>query len=235
MASALNPYLGMIQASFGGDPYNFVTGLAQAAHILKHGSAQEKAQFVHHMITSNGVDIATLDSLLVGQPPQQQAQTGGVDPNLIARAVQQQLAPMQQFVGSLQQRQQAAMQRIEHEEQDNLQAFAADPKNEFFSDVSGIMADLIDAQGARGLDMTYEEAYNAACQLHPSVKAVIMGRQQQSTAAALTEKARRAQAASASISNSSGTGTPGGSNVAPGGDDIRASLLAAARQHGAAF
>jgi len=231
MSSALNPYLGLIQTSFGGDPYSFVTGLAQAAQVLRHGSAHEKAQFVHHMIVSNGVDIPMLDGLLVGQPPQQQAQNG-FDPTQIANIVKQQLQPMQQFMGSLQQRQQQTLQRVENEEQDSLQAFASDSSNEFFEDVREIMADLIDTQAARGLDMSYADAYTAACQLHPQVKAVIMGRQQQETAANLTAKARAAQAASASITGSSGTGSPGGQNLTPESDDIRASLLASVRQHG---
>jgi hypothetical protein len=79
--------------------------------------------------------------------------------------------------------------------------FAQDPKNEFYRDVAGDMADILDMASKRNLNMSLHDAYTRACQLHPEVSKILMGR-----TSAPTQKQRRAA--------SSISGSPGGS-----GDD----------------
>lgn len=222
MTAVVNPHLSMIQST-GANPFEFIGGVLQAASILRGGTSQDKAGFVAHLIKQHGVDIAMLDSVLAGQPVPQ-AQGGGVDQAAIARLVQQHMAPVQQFMGTFQARQQEHMQRLESEVMSEIDRFAADTKNEFYEDVKGIMADLTEVAARNGRDLPMAEAYKQACLLHPGIEPVMIQRQSQTAANAANERARKAKAASVGIHGAPG-GTVGGS-VTPKTDSLRDTIAA---------
>ena len=176
-------------------------GLLQTASLLQMGSPQQKAQQVMALIKQFGVDIRTLDNILVGQAPPVEVQQG--------QQVQQQVdARMQQYQ---QQQQQHQQQQNQAQVTSEVEAFAADPKNEFYRDVSPDMADLMDMAGNRGQQMSLPDAYKKACQLHPQIGPILTARGNQTS----TQRKRNA---AASIH-----GSPGG----PGGDAAPGSTRAA--------
>ena len=61
-----------------------------------------------------------------------------------------------------------------------IQQFANDPANEFYSDVSAQMADLLDMAGNRGQNMSLEDAYKMACNAHPQISEIMKRRADQS-------------------------------------------------------
>lgn len=82
-----------------------------------------------------------------------------------------------------------------------IQQFANDPANEFYSDVQGDMADIMDMAAARGQKLGLKEAYDKACLMHPTISQITQNRQAQ---AAVQQKRQAA---------SSIHGGPGGAQV----------------------
>lgn len=217
---AVQPFQMAIQAE-GVDPITAVQNLMQVGSRLRFGTPAEKAQTVAQIIQAYGVDIQALDSTLAGvAPPQPQ----GADPQYIQQLVQQQLAP---FMQAAQQRQQAAVQQIEATTRTALQQFASDPKNEFFNDLRGTMADLIEVAERQGHQMSLEDAYQRAAMLHPEVSRVMLARQQGVNAQKLTSAARNAKAAAVSVRGSAPVGSPSGAEPS----SIRESIEAAIESH----
>jgi len=198
-ASQMDQVLAPHQQYFAmnGGPGQSIKNLLEAGSGLQMGSPIQKAQIVSNLIKQFGIDIGTLDNMLVGQepPPEQRQQ------NDIQQAVNQAVAPYQQQLQQQQQQQQYAQQQAQQGVQNDVQAFSQDPKNEFYNDVRADMADILDMASNRGRSMSMEEAYNTACRLNPEISKIMDARTQQ---ASLADK----RAAAASI-----TGTPGG----PGG------------------
>jgi hypothetical protein len=228
MTEVLQPYIPLIQAN-GGDPFQFVGNLLYASNALTHGSPKFKAEVVASLIHQFGVDIEMLDSVLAGLPVQ--SQKPAADQQILPQVqqlVQQQLAPVQQLLGQIQQQRQQAFQAAYQKETQSLEQFAADPKHEFFEDVREIMADLVEVAASRGYELSYEDAYAQACQLHPDVRSVIMSRnsnaQLQNTAQSLTAAAQRAKAAAVSVAGGPASGVPGGAPAGGAAPSIRASI-----------
>jgi hypothetical protein len=232
MTEVLNPYLPLIQAN-GGDPFRYVGNLLHAANALTHGAPQFKAQVVAELVRQFGVDIEMLDAALAGLPVPERSAGAPVQQLLpqVQQIVQQQLAPVQQFIGQIAQQRQQAYQRAYEAEVNALEKFASDPQHEFLDDVRDIMADLIEVAAQRGIDLSYEDAYRQACQLHPDVRKVIMSRnsntQTQNAAQQMTLAAQRAKSAAVSVSGAPATGVPGNAPAASPAMDLRASIEAA--------
>jgi hypothetical protein len=197
----VQPYQQAIQAETGGDPIAAVRGLMDTAARLRFGTPGEKAATVAQIVKSYGVDIEALDGALAGVvPPAGQPQQ--ID---VQGAVQQALAPLfQQAQARRAAQEQQAAQTIKTE----LDAFAADPKNEFFEDVRDLMADAIEVAARQGFDLPLNDAYHRACLLHPEVSKVMLARQQGQTAQTMTQAAQRARAAAVSVKGSAPVGSP---------------------------
>jgi hypothetical protein len=193
---AIAPFQQSIQAATGGDAMRAVTDLLGYDAQLRYGTAAEKAGTVARIIQNYGVDIATLDGALVGIAPEN---TGGTDPMLIQRAVQQALSPLMNAAQQRQaQREQAAGAEITRE----IDAFKSDPKNEFFEYVRNLMADVMEVASRNGEELSVADAYERACLLHPEVRKVIVGRQNGQSAQTLTQAAQRAKSAAVSVKGS---------------------------------
>jgi hypothetical protein len=197
MDQVLGPYQQLF--AMNGGPGQTLPGLLQTASLLQMGSPQQKAQQVAALIQQFGVDVATLDSVLVGQAPPD-------DPNQnIQQLVDQRFQQYQQQLHAHQQQQnQAVIQSEVHQ-------FASDPKNEFYKDVSSQMADMMELYSMRNQPLTLEQAYEQCCQMNPQIRQILEAR----TAQASVNQKRQA---AASVS-----GTPSG----PGDTNAPTSRLAA--------
>lgn len=224
MTQIIAPYMPMIQAD-GGNPFTAVQNLFQTAATLRTGTPADKARLVAEIVGSFGVDVGLLDSALAGVPLQQQ---GGADPAVLSevqRLLDQRLAPVQQIMSAAQQRAARQDQEARGHAQAEIERFAADPKNEFFSDVRDIMADLVEVAHRHGRDMPLESAYRQACQLHPDVAKVMLARSTSTSAQRLTAAAQRARAAAVSVSGAPIAGPAG--EATPADDSIRSHIEAA--------
>lgn len=200
-------------------PAQGVMDLLQTAATLQMGSPQQRAQTIHNLIQQFGVDVPALDQLITGgQPAEDQPQpaTSPVGPD-IQRMIAQAVAPYQQHMAQQNQQQQQYMQNTQNEAAQDLQDFAGDGKHEFYTDVRGVMADLLDMAGKRGQVMSLQAAYDNACRLDPQIDKIVQSRV---TTANLTKKRR------AAVSTS---GTMGGPGAGSGGGDesLTATLNAA--------
>lgn len=189
---AAQPYQALMAADGVTDPVAGAQNLFQTYATLKMGQPIQKAQVVADMIKHHGIDIATLDSLIVGESVSDA--TGSVQDQ-----VQQAMQPF------MQQMQEVPRQQEKARMQSELGEFAKG--KEFFNDVHIDMADLMDLAANRGQAMTMQQAYDKACQINPEVQSALEVRKTQKAA----EDMRRKQAASTSIS-----GAPNGSGQAIG-------------------
>ena len=178
MDRTLAPYSQLF--AMNGGPQNVMPGLLQTASILQMGSPQQKAQTLANLVKQFDVPIDHLDSALVGE-------TIEANPNdQIQRAIQQAMAPYQQYMMSQQRAQQGQIQS-------DLQNFASDPANEFYNDVRNEMADILEVYAKQGREITLKDAYNRACMMRDDIRALIEARSNRQASAS-----RRAAASSVS-------------------------------------
>jgi hypothetical protein len=218
---SIAPYQQAIQMETGGNPLQAVVGLMDTASRLRFGTPSEKAGLIAHLVKTYGVDIDGLDQALVGIAP---AAPQGFDPSMVQQAVQQQLAPLMQ---AAQARRTQSEQQTRAAVKTELDAFVADPKNDFFEDVRDIMADLTEVADKHGQPLSLADAYQRACLLHPDVSKVMLARQQGQSAQSLTQAAVRAKAAAVSVKGAAPVGSPDPTEPT----SVRAAIEAAIEAH----
>ena len=171
MDASLAPYSQLFAKN--GGPSEVLPGLLQTASVLQMGAPAQKAQMVAQLIQQFGVDIKTLDNMLVGKGPTQEVQ----QQTEIEQLLNQKLQPLQQQLQTYQQREMQQQQEAQQAVSTEIASFASDPNNEFYQDVKMDMADIMDMAATRGRNMTLKEAYDRACALHPQVSQIINNRQ----------------------------------------------------------
>jgi hypothetical protein len=214
------PYEMFIKAD-NSNPLQAIDNLMGTAAKLRTGTAPELASLMSNLIQQFGVGrfgqgfIESLDQALVGQVPQ-------VDPReqAIRRQLEQEIAPVRQFMSELQQQKQMQEQMQQQAAGSEVQGFLAN--HEFAMDVKDDMADLIELASKRGREMSLEEAYDRACRAHPEIGKIFQKRDQASQAASRNQVAQRARAASVSVG-----GAPTPSPSAGQGGDLRSALESA--------
>lgn len=197
VASAMQPFqqtLNQLQQQ-GVDAPTAITKLLQADHKLRYGAPEQKAAYLAELALQYGVDV---QSVAAAPRP---------DPNVIAMRQQLENMQMQRHQEQLaahQQQQQGMMQQI--------QQFAADPKNEHFDAVRGEMAVLLESGKAANL----QDAYEQAVWMRPEIRQTLLKRREAEAQQKALEQAQRKRAKTAAVSvKGSQTGTPG---TAAGGD-----------------
>ena len=175
MDRALAPYQQYLQMNGGAG--QAIQTLLQTGSGLQMGSPQQKAQIVANLIKQFGVDIKSLDSMLVGEAPTPEVQ----QQNQFSQMLDQRLGPLQQQLQQYQQRDQYNQQQGQNEVAQEVNQFGT--QNEFYSDVRGQMADLLDMAANRGKEMSMDEAYNLACASHPEISKIMNGRASQKSVA----------------------------------------------------
>lgn len=202
----ISPYQAFISAE-NSNPLQAIDNLMGTAARLRTGTAPELAQLMAGMVKQFGVGrfgnqfIEALDSALAGEVPRvdpQQAQ--------LQQAIQQQLAPVQQFMTQFQQAQAAQAERAQSEAANEVQQFLE--RAEFGEDVREDMADLLEIAQRRGRDLSLQDAYRQACLANPRVRQVLEGRAKQRGAQQLTGAAQKAKAAAVSVSGAPALAAP---------------------------
>jgi len=155
----LSPFQQWIE-HYGVQPNEVVQRMLNAHLTLLHGPADKKLEFARAMLKDYG-----LEQLL----PQQPGAQGSPPPDATA-AVQQLLQPIAQKVQQLEQMT-VGEQRAQLTKQ--VDAFLADPKNEFANELIPDMVKLID----RGLASDLQSAYDQACRLNETVAQKVIQRQ----------------------------------------------------------
>jgi len=227
MGGVLNPHMPRLQ-SLGVQPHVAVEKLLRSDMVLSTAPMAQRAQFMAKLISDYGIDIGELDRALQnagsGTP-------GSADPNMdgITRILQQELAPVRQFMQTQAQRTQQQEQQENNQLMSEVDQMAADDvKYPYFQEVREDMADIVELSAKKGVYVTMAEAYNKACQLNPAVAAEMeqarLAEQRRIAAVGNDTRARRAIAASRSITGSS-SGAPTGS--LPGPTDRRGTIAAA--------
>lgn len=213
----VQPYELLIRSE-NSTPLDAVDNLMRMAAVMRTGSPADKVNLVAGLISQWSVDIGMLDQVMA-------ARINGQQSPYPTQSWQQQQPPQQQFrdprvdqlLAQQQQAQQAAFQR-------EIDAFAADAKNEFFNDVKPLMSDLITMAATRGQVLSLADAYAQACRLDENVSKILSQRASARDAGANTAAALRARRAAASVK---GDSTLHDGATVPRDDSIRASLEAA--------
>lgn len=194
------PFQQFIQAA-GNTPAQAITELMTTAAQLTMGSPAKKAQVVQNIMKEYGVDVGLLDELLAGQPIPE-------DPNApLLTAIDQRLAPINDFMGNVQETRQAQTAEVTNEAATELAAFQQS-HSEFYEDLREDMADLLDMAANRGRSMTMEQAYERAAASHPEIGPILQQRAAAEAGKVTNDVAARKRAAASSIR---GTPNAGGS------------------------
>jgi hypothetical protein len=216
----IRPYEMFIRAE-NSNPLQAIDNLMSTAAKLRTGTAPELAQMVAGMVKQFGVGrfgqtfIEQLDSALAGEVPR-------VDPQAaqLQQVVQQQLAPVQQFMSQFQQAQYAQQQAAAQQAAGEVQQFLE--RAEFGEDVREDMADLMEVAQRRGRELTLQDAYRQACLANPRVRSVLQARAKTRGTQQLSGAAVRAKAAAVSVS-----GGPALSGATAEATDVRSAIEAA--------
>lgn len=209
MGQVLQPFTDMINATYQGNPLQAVNNLLTFERNMTSGNKQSKAQMTAQLIKQFDIDLPTLDAILsntdVPAEVKQQSE--------VQRLVDQQMAPVNQFMAN-QQKQQQQVQQIHHDQfQQSIQKMEADTlKYPHFVSVRDDMADMIEIGAKRGVAVSLEEAYNKATLMNGYPAAVeTLTETETATQKALKEHnaAQAAKEASVSVSGNpaSVTGT----------------------------
>jgi hypothetical protein len=207
----IKPYEALIRGS-GVTPMQAVNNLVQTAGSLMTGSKAQRAAIVAQLIATYDVDIPTLDATLAGKAvPKEKGNSDEV-----LRLVEERMKPVNEFISTVQGRQQASQQELMQDVARETNEFAEDPANEFFEDLRDEIADLLEVAARRGRKMTIKEAYDRACQSDPDVSKVLA---QRSEAARTAERAKNYdKSRRATVSTT--PGIPGGVGKAGGGAPV---------------
>lgn len=185
----LAPHQQRLMNSGVNSPLKMIGNMLDAEHRLSAGDAHTRAATIANLITGYGVDINVLDEILAKQGRQPAA--GAPPLPDIERIIEQRLAPVNQFLQSQQQAQQAQLETTINKFSENA---------EFLEDVRLDMADILDLAAARGQVVSLEEAYQKACAWHPEVSKIIEARNKQAQLMGTQNDLQRKKQAAASIS-----------------------------------
>lgn len=206
LARTIAPYEAYIRAE-NASPLQAIDNLMATAVKLRTGTAQELATMMAGLVQQFGTGrfgnqfVEMLDSALAGAAPR-------VDPQqqALQQAVQQQLAPVQQFMTQFQQAQAMQQQQLVTQASTEVESFIG--RAEFGEDVRDEMADLMEVAAKRGRELSLQDAYRQACLANPRVRAVLEQRAKAKTAQQGNTAAQRARAAAVSVSGAPSLGSP---------------------------
>lgn len=178
----LAPFEGLARAN-GMDTLKYAGTVMQTAAALHMGTPQQKAAVVANLIASYGIDVDAVNAVMQGQAPAQAAPQQA--PQDVGRIVEQ----------ALQRRlEQAAQARVQKEAEEFV---ASAP--EFLDQVWQNMGALKDAAAARGQNITWQQAYDAACRADEDIAGRLASRKAAQAARAPQPVTGAARAAASSV------------------------------------
>lgn len=207
----ISPYMPIIQAE-GGTPQAAVQSLLNTAYILRTAPVAQKTALFHQLAQQYGVDLKT--------------NTAAVHPDQTVQQLQAQIATLQQEIQK--QPQVFAQQQENRVVKDQIDAFAADPKNVHYEKLKPVMASLLTSGQAKDL----QDAYEKASWADPDIRSSILVEQhkaaEEKRIAEIKAKADSARKTAVSV-----RGSPSINPVANGKDSnsIREDLEAAFELH----
>jgi len=221
MTQVLSPYMAMIEAE-GSTATKAVQNLLETAAFIRTAPPAQKAQAIAQLIVQHAVPVDALDMYLRQSVGQMQDPNAVYQQSQINQQIQRALAPIQQTLSRIAPQQQDYGADVNNE----LEAFLADPKNEFARDVMDDMADILELAARRGQQMSLQDAYRRATLVHPTISKVIQSRSLNGGAA--QQNAAAAQALNASVSVS-GTTAPRASEQDESDGSLRGDLISSMR------
>lgn len=207
----ISPYMPIIQAE-GGTPQAAVQSLLNTAYILRTAPLAQKTALFHQLAQQYGVDLKN--------------STAAVHPDQTVQQLQTQIATLQQEIQK--QPQVFAQQQESRAVKDQIDAFAADPKNVHYEKLKPVMASLLTSGQAKDL----QDAYDKASWADPDTRSSILVEQHKASEekrlAEIKAKADSARKRAVSV-----RGSPSIHPAANGKDNnsIREDLEAAFEQH----
>lgn len=185
------PYQALIAAE-GGTPAKAFTELLNTAAILRLGTQEQKRDLILQTAQQFGVDLG----LAQAEPDYQDPQIAELK------------AEISRLNGAFYGRQQQEQMAVQNEALQIVQAFAADPKNEFYASVKEDMAALL--REGRAKDM--QDAYDKAIWANAETRKVLVDRQRADEEKKRVEDAKKKAAAAKKATptklNGAETGTP---------------------------
>jgi len=176
---------------------------------MRMGTPQQKAQEIARLIGQYGVDIESLDNVLVAGPQGQAPAAADPQTAALERMLNERLAPVNNLMQQAQQAQQLQQQQRVNQANGEIAKFAE--KHEFLADVREDMADIIELASKRGVNVSLEDAYKRACAAHPEISNVISQRERDAQIKGNQQTLDQKRAAASSISGRQlGTGGGGG-------------------------
>ena len=203
-------------------PLQAVQNLMQTAATLRVGSPVDKAQLVGNIVLQHGIDLKQLDTYLT----QRLGGEAGVQAYQQSPAQQFRDPRFDAFLAQQAQYQRQNEQREQQEIETTLTTFAQ--SHEFYADVAGLMADIVDARAKRGEAPDLEKVYDLACKMHDGVSTILTQRAATAKSAATSQAVLRAKRAAASVKGESSLGE---GSMVPKDDTVRAALEAAFDAH----
>lgn len=223
------PYVPFAKAMGHPTIMHAIDNVMQTAVMLQSSPPVQRAQLVAKIINDFGVDLRILDSVLAGSPVANPVETR------VQELIRQELAPVRQFMDGQARAGQQNDQVITQRAESDLEAFLADPKNEFASnpEIMSLMSDLIDLDLAKGRSSTLTDIYSRAILLHEPTRKVVEARKSTEQVNRNNERANKARQGAVSLTSSDSVPTRTASQTADDEpDDIRGSLVRAIQQLG---
>jgi hypothetical protein len=205
------PYEAFIRSE-GSNAFQAVDSMMRTAVGLRTLPAGPKAELMAELCDTFGVDPQKLDEAWFNRTQGRGAQRQPVA----------QPAPQQQFRDP---RLDPLIARLQQHEEQEYQVVVAErdkfaESHPFFEDVRPDMADIVEMRGKRGLETTWDQAYDMACRNHPDVAGVYEQQLASVSARRAQPSTARARAAASSLRPSSGVRTPAAADPS----DLRAVL-----------
>lgn len=217
LKSVMSPYLPILK-QYNIAPEAQIQSLMQANHTLAFGTPEAKVQLLRNIARDYQIDLSGLGE-------------ASFDEDFSDPAVKALQSELQSIKSQLQQSQQSQVEARKAEIERTVNAFAADPANRYFEEVSEDIAKLL----STGAETDLKAAYDKAVWMNPAVRAKELARQQAEKQEAerklQKEKAEAARKASAANVR---TRAKSGSATAPTGsmDDTLAEALTAIKARG---
>jgi acetolactate synthase small subunit len=185
----IRPYEQMLRVE-NAHPLQAAEELFRTAAILRVGNPAQKATMVANMVKQFNISIEDLDRALVGESIPDE--TGKLQ-----QIIQQQLAPVNQFMQQIQQMRGQRLNQTESEIEAEIGEFS---QKEFFEDLRETMGDLMEMAAKRKQEMTLQQAYERAIAITPEIQSILQQRK-----AAEMDKKKRAASSLPSRSPTGGT------------------------------
>lgn len=233
IAEGMNYLMNQYQDVFKGEnthPFQTIANLLNISRTLRGAPPPQRAQLMAQVIQQYEIDLSLLDQALaynVKNAPQRNGE------NQFQQMMQRQLAPLYEQVRRLSAGQPQPQNDPQNAElQAQVDAFAANPENEYFEVLRDDVADILEGGARRGQKISLDEAYERAMLMNNDLAPLVAQKRLKAAAAAQNgPAAEAARRAGLSVTGAPGAG-PAASNLDPS-KSVRNAVELAFQQHSA--